>query len=1093
MTKESSCCYEKESEQPAETQPYGQTEINPWGQMSTNVMRSRKSIAPRLQTRSIIQAKLTFGQPNDQYEREADAVAAEVMEQFHSTQAALQDRSGIVPQDTMPQKHEQSKEKLLQQEEMTVESKHLRRPSVLSERLTSSFLQKKSVLQSSDGIRGEAVKDFEKRLSATTKSADRQPLEPKLQRSMEQIMVTDFSGVKIHKGTDADQLARDMQARAFTVGQDIFFRQGEYQSSSLRGKKLLAHELTHVRQQRKESAISRLTSLSSNLLSKQVETAAEKQSLSRDTGNMHIQCMNADPNGGEDKIPGEYEDNDMDVDDDDIDMSEGDEEKEDSDLNEEENKEKITDTGTEKLQRGNVVFLIETEGNQYIRREGITAYTRSKKKTIKREAMIEKAIGGRGKKRKYNVSFNQIDSNGNEEEVIVSGLAREQLFHQENKEQSTKRRRMIRGGTKKESREPDYNTSKSWFHLIVNTEKDEDYTEPEKKKEDDDKHEIEVDDADQQRDEDEADQDSEEESKLSARDETFKDEETVSPLISLFRNFPGYFTKLQKYSQSIAINDLPASSNTKITDAAIKRGDIVTKDTFSVFFVSRDKKISVILKHTDKEKKAQYRHPSELKESEEEYMAKNRKFPKTTKKQKELATKEGIDAEKKKSRLKGGTKHDYHAEEITVDTAGVQAAISEAIEDAKRIFEEYTRKEINELSINELSQKEYESLLEIKREFILGINRTSCAHCTNYLIKFCNQFWKALAQATSQEYAMMLKKERIFHFIQSAASFYSETKEAHLKALIKECWQITAHPLYNSRKMAPEVTEKTSSLVARLIKIYEELSIKRPETTKGPKEVDEENKGAITVLTPGKIVRKQRVITVPTPEDLFRKLGTGFKETIIKIKKYYSDKEWESGLNELDTYVTKRLKEIWQEVTGGEEERNKSNEVKKAGPQLKKLAEDLQMKLKEMLANREKKAIKTPEEKKSEPPDIKKGNCLFEAVLSAMKKTVSAENVMGLRALLAKAIQDDPLTYINFIPGDVENVITAVNDAANFLAGDGNWDNNSGDIAPIALANALGYHIIIIQQPDDKVLTAVGPPAADPIVIYYNGRNHYWA
>ncbi|NEP28586.1 DUF4157 domain-containing protein, partial [Moorena sp. SIO3I6] len=40
-----------------------------------------------------------------------------------------------------------------------------------------------------------------------------------------------------------------IQARAFTTGKDIFFRQGEYNPGSQEGKKLIAHELTHVVQQ----------------------------------------------------------------------------------------------------------------------------------------------------------------------------------------------------------------------------------------------------------------------------------------------------------------------------------------------------------------------------------------------------------------------------------------------------------------------------------------------------------------------------------------------------------------------------------------------------------------------------------------------------------------------------------------------------------------------------------------------------------------------------------------------------------------------------------------------------------------------------
>ncbi|MBS1510472.1 MAG: DUF4157 domain-containing protein [Bacteroidetes bacterium] len=60
---------------------------------------------------------------------------------------------------------------------------------------------------------------------------------------------TDFSEVKIHTGSDAAQMNRQLNAKAFTVGNDIYFNEGEYNTSSTDGKHLLAHELTHTLQQ----------------------------------------------------------------------------------------------------------------------------------------------------------------------------------------------------------------------------------------------------------------------------------------------------------------------------------------------------------------------------------------------------------------------------------------------------------------------------------------------------------------------------------------------------------------------------------------------------------------------------------------------------------------------------------------------------------------------------------------------------------------------------------------------------------------------------------------------------------------------------
>ncbi|MCA9990777.1 MAG: DUF4157 domain-containing protein [Ardenticatenaceae bacterium] len=63
------------------------------------------------------------------------------------------------------------------------------------------------------------------------------------------VMGQDFSGVKVHTDSTADQLNRELNAKAFTTGSDIFFRAGEYQPGSSAGQHLLSHELTHVVQQ----------------------------------------------------------------------------------------------------------------------------------------------------------------------------------------------------------------------------------------------------------------------------------------------------------------------------------------------------------------------------------------------------------------------------------------------------------------------------------------------------------------------------------------------------------------------------------------------------------------------------------------------------------------------------------------------------------------------------------------------------------------------------------------------------------------------------------------------------------------------------
>jgi outer membrane protein OmpA-like peptidoglycan-associated protein len=70
-----------------------------------------------------------------------------------------------------------------------------------------------------------------------------------VQREMESKMGGNFSDVQLHTGPKAAAAADSINARAFTVGNHIAFNKGEYQPKSTDGKKTLAHELTHVRQQ----------------------------------------------------------------------------------------------------------------------------------------------------------------------------------------------------------------------------------------------------------------------------------------------------------------------------------------------------------------------------------------------------------------------------------------------------------------------------------------------------------------------------------------------------------------------------------------------------------------------------------------------------------------------------------------------------------------------------------------------------------------------------------------------------------------------------------------------------------------------------
>ncbi|MEH2366557.1 eCIS core domain-containing protein [Nostoc sp.] len=156
------------------------------------------------------QTKLTVNQPGDIYEQEADSVAQLVMQRMS------------VGREALPEEEDQLQMKSL------------------ADSVTP-------LVQRQGGGRTAATSELE--TSIQQARGNGQPLADDIKQPMEQAFGADFGGVKIHTDSRSDQLNQSVQARAFTTGQDIFFRQGEYSPGSHGGKELLAHELTHVVQQ----------------------------------------------------------------------------------------------------------------------------------------------------------------------------------------------------------------------------------------------------------------------------------------------------------------------------------------------------------------------------------------------------------------------------------------------------------------------------------------------------------------------------------------------------------------------------------------------------------------------------------------------------------------------------------------------------------------------------------------------------------------------------------------------------------------------------------------------------------------------------
>lgn len=155
----------------------------------------------------VVQPQLRVGRADDAYEREADLVAAQVV-------AGLTDAA----------------------------------PPAMAQRSVQ-----RSALDSTIGAAGGPVPVDSERAIESMRGRGR-PLPDSVRPVLENSLGSDLGGVRVHTDDQADALNRSMQANAFTTGNDIFFRSGQFDPSSAPGMRLLAHEATHVVQQSPTSA-----------------------------------------------------------------------------------------------------------------------------------------------------------------------------------------------------------------------------------------------------------------------------------------------------------------------------------------------------------------------------------------------------------------------------------------------------------------------------------------------------------------------------------------------------------------------------------------------------------------------------------------------------------------------------------------------------------------------------------------------------------------------------------------------------------------------------------------------------------------------
>ncbi|KAA3653962.1 MAG: DUF4157 domain-containing protein, partial [Chloroflexi bacterium] len=139
----------------------------------------------------------------------------------------------------------QEEEELQMKPVQRQEEEELQMKSV--QRQEEEELQMKPVQRQEEAGGGEISAEVEQSIQSAQGAG--QPLADNVRAPMENAFSADFSGVKVHTDSQSDTLNQSLQARAFTTGKDIFFRQGEYNPGSSSGKELLAHELTHTIQQ----------------------------------------------------------------------------------------------------------------------------------------------------------------------------------------------------------------------------------------------------------------------------------------------------------------------------------------------------------------------------------------------------------------------------------------------------------------------------------------------------------------------------------------------------------------------------------------------------------------------------------------------------------------------------------------------------------------------------------------------------------------------------------------------------------------------------------------------------------------------------
>jgi hypothetical protein len=226
--------------------------------LSTNVMRSmeQEKDSDEMSLEAEVQTKLTVGAVGDQYEQEADQVAAQVM-------------SMSVTPDASPQVQRFEEEDNLVQKWSLAQS-----ITPVVQRQVDEQVQMRSLVQRAfQAGANQASEDLESRLNASKGGGS--ALAPEVRAFMEPRFGADFSSVRVHTSGEAVQMNRELGAQAFAHGSDVYFGAGKSPGNN----ELTAHELTHVVQQTgKQITDSGMAAVEH----KTVSTVAQREIIQRD-------------------------------------------------------------------------------------------------------------------------------------------------------------------------------------------------------------------------------------------------------------------------------------------------------------------------------------------------------------------------------------------------------------------------------------------------------------------------------------------------------------------------------------------------------------------------------------------------------------------------------------------------------------------------------------------------------------------------------------------------------------------------------------------------------------------------------------------